>query len=189
MSIQTLTNAYQAFLAIPFHGTVRVFMHPLANALGAIGFAMGAFLLTPVGGDLPQSCSFYATTRYPCPGCGLTRSVTSFLQGEWAMGFGYHPLGVVFAVLFAASMLLLLIPPGLKKRLLPRLSQYDAPLGRFLILFAVALVFFGILRIGLVWAGVPPFDWWKETDVPPFAEEYIRNHGLPEAFAREIEDD
>jgi hypothetical protein len=105
------------------------------------------------------------------------------------MGFGYHPLGVVFAVLFAASMLLLLIPPGLKKRLLPRLSQYDAPLGRFLILFAVALVFFGILRIGLVWAGVPPFDWWKETDVPPFAEEYIRNHGLPEAFAREIEDD
>lgn len=28
-----------------------------------------------------------------CPGCGMTRSITSFVRGEWAEAMAYHPGG------------------------------------------------------------------------------------------------
>lgn len=70
--------------------------------------AVGA-CLTPRGGGfgthtqlgLP-SCSMLVTTGYPCPGCGMTTSVSLTLHGRLGEAFGAQPFGVVFVAGLAA---------------------------------------------------------------------------------------
>lgn len=38
-------------------------------------------------------CPSRALTSIDCPGCGMTRSVTSFVRGEWSAAFHYHAGG------------------------------------------------------------------------------------------------
>ncbi len=38
-------------------------------------------------------CPFRWLTELRCPGCGMTRSVTSFVRGDWAASWGFHPAG------------------------------------------------------------------------------------------------
>jgi hypothetical protein len=38
-------------------------------------------------------CLFQYLFDFPCPACGLTRSMTSILHFEWVKSFLYHPLG------------------------------------------------------------------------------------------------
>lgn len=45
-------------------------------------------------------CPFLALTSLPCPGCGLTRSLSSLLHMEVLKSWHYHPVGIpVFGVL------------------------------------------------------------------------------------------
>jgi hypothetical protein len=43
---------------------------------------------------LPQ-CLFHAVTGLHCIGCGLTRAMHAWLNGDWEQGLAYHPLSVV----------------------------------------------------------------------------------------------
>lgn len=181
-----LSDAWIALKEFQFAGFVAQLLSLKFGILGLFGTFMGAWYLNPVGGTLPETCSFYASTRLPCPGCGLTRSVTSHLHGEFMMGFGYHPLGIVFAVGFVVCGLSLFFPPKIKARVVNSLTRFDKAVGRFVILFTLALLFFGITRTFLVMYDAPGFRWWKHTKVPTFAEHWVQEHGLPEAFAREI---
>ena len=49
-------------------------------------------------------CPMVLLTGYPCPGCGLTRSVLFFLTGQWERSFYLQPLGgvVVIFLLYCA---------------------------------------------------------------------------------------
>ena len=49
-------------------------------------------------------CPLVVLTGFPCPGCGLTRSVLFFVTGQWNRSFSVHPLGgaVVVFVLYCA---------------------------------------------------------------------------------------
>jgi len=57
---------------------------------------LGLGLLLPSRGILFSTCLLYRTTGCPCPACGMTRSVSSLLHGDWVLSWGYHPLGWVF---------------------------------------------------------------------------------------------
>jgi len=69
-----------------------------AAVVGGIATAVvtAAHLLT-----LPRLplCAFKAWTGLPCPGCGMTRSVFRFAQGDLWTSFRFHPLGVAGATL------------------------------------------------------------------------------------------
>lgn len=177
-----VVDAWYAFKEFNFSGTVRQVFSVWAGLIGLLGTIIGAFVLSPVGGNLPESCTFYASTGLPCPGCGLTRSVTSYLHGEFLMGFFYHPLGIVFAVVFVFCAVSLLMPPKFKHYAVGRLSRFDAWVGRFGLLFVLGLLLFGITRAFLVSQDVPGFTWWKSKTVPPFAEHWVEEHGMPELF-------
>lgn len=66
---------------------------------------IGAILLTPAESGasrvqlgrftLPQTCVFKNLTGLPCPGCGLTRSMSSAMHGDVVMSFTYHRLGLL----------------------------------------------------------------------------------------------
>lgn len=54
------------------------------------------------------ACSVMAVLHRPCPGCGLTTSVSFALRGRWSEAFRAHPFGpplVVVASLGAALAL------------------------------------------------------------------------------------
>jgi hypothetical protein len=60
-------------------------------------FAILALLvlaLLPADGLGILLCPFHLLTGIACPLCGLTRSASSMLQGNWSAGFAYHPLGI-----------------------------------------------------------------------------------------------
>jgi hypothetical protein len=57
-------------------------------------------------------CPFLTVTGFPCPFCGLTRSLLSLLAGEFAQAFWYHPIGPIVwggMALFVSSSFVLLV--------------------------------------------------------------------------------
>ena len=58
----------------------------------------------PFGTD----CAFRARFGFPCPGCGLTRSITLSLYGHWGQAVSLNPAGLLAVVglgVFAAGLL------------------------------------------------------------------------------------
>jgi len=49
-------------------------------------------------------CMFERVTGRPCPGCGMTRSMLRLSQGDVVGSLRMHPLGVVLAGLFLATL-------------------------------------------------------------------------------------
>jgi hypothetical protein len=49
-------------------------------------------------------CMFERVTGRPCPGCGMTRSILRLSQGDLTGSLRMHPLGVVLAGIFAATL-------------------------------------------------------------------------------------
>lgn len=66
------------------------------------------------GIPLPQTCQFRALTGIPCPGCGLTRSLTAAVHGRIGDSFRHHRLGamtlVYILVQFFHRLGLILLP-------------------------------------------------------------------------------
>src|SRR5690606_14573043 len=105
-------------------------------------------------------------------GCGLTRSVSCFLQGEFSHSFSYHPFGFVFAILFVALALTLLLPRRIKEPLAGYLAAREKKIGIAFLCFCVLLLLYGIFRIVMIKAGHPDFVWWAHNGevLPPFVQ-------------------
>lgn len=54
----------------------------------------------------PTLCPFALLLGYPCPGCGMGRSLWACFNGELISAFTYHPLGPPFlaVTLFVGSL-------------------------------------------------------------------------------------
>ncbi len=50
------------------------------------------------GFHLPWRCPLRLVTGIPCPTCGLTRSLTASLAGEWQRAFAEHAFGPLLLV-------------------------------------------------------------------------------------------
>ena len=59
-------------------------------------------------------CHFKRVSGIACPTCGLTRGVTTMLEGDVARGLGYNPLvlgaGLLFLAVLAGRLLLARVP-------------------------------------------------------------------------------
>jgi hypothetical protein len=66
--------------------------------LAAAAFAATHLVTLP---GLPM-CAFKLWTGFPCPGCGMTRSVFHLAHGDLAGSFRFHPLGLAATALVAA---------------------------------------------------------------------------------------
>ncbi len=68
---------------------------------------MGCYLLVLITSVLtknlnnfPTLCPFRLLTGYPCPGCGISRSIGALSVGDFSLSFYFHPLGFFIALIF-----------------------------------------------------------------------------------------
>jgi len=149
-----------------FGGFSRLaFSRPL-GIVALVGVLLGTFVLPPTGINI-STCGFQTSTGLPCVGCGLTRSVTSFLQGHFGWAMAYHPFGPVFALTFVLMAVTAVLPGRFRDPLLRRLEPWDRVLGIGTVAFFVLLILYGIFRISMVAAGHPDLEWWISSEVPP----------------------
>lgn len=87
----------------PLH---RVLLSPWTLGVG-VALLVLAFVLPADGAGIPL-CWVKAATGLPCPGCGLTRSVSSLAHLHFWDSLRYHPFGPLVLALgvFCAVMLL-----------------------------------------------------------------------------------
>lgn len=54
-------------------------------------------------------CPFKLLTGFPCPGCGITKSMVFFYKGEWLKSCAYHLFGPVIIVFAVFNVIVLII--------------------------------------------------------------------------------
>jgi len=61
----------------------------------------------------------------PCPGCGLTRSITCISHLHFEKSLAYHPFGILIYSLFLANILLSITPETFNRSLRIAISQNE----------------------------------------------------------------
>lgn len=69
-------------------------------------------------------CPVRIVTDFPCPLCGITRSLTCISHGDFSAAFNYHPLGFLVYLILAGTTLPLLLPPRKMKFLKKWLTSH-----------------------------------------------------------------
>jgi hypothetical protein len=103
-------------------------------------------VVSPPAGNPWLRCWFHAATGLPCPGCGLTRSLSCALRGRFWDSWGYHPMGAIILALFVAVALVSLLPARPRERLAGFIRARNRFFDRLYVGFVVVFLGFGILR-------------------------------------------
>ena len=105
-----------------------------------------------IGGiTLPGICMFHGMTGLPCPGCGLTRSISAAAHGDLKFSFSHHRLGLLLLyyifLQFVFNLVYIAIPRWRKP-----LTRPMKILHRGIIALAVLFVLNWILTLILILA-------------------------------------
>lgn len=91
-------------------------------------------------------CWLQNTIGLPCPGCGLTRSLSCGIRGLFAESWNYHPFGLFILTLFLLTALRSLAPERFRDRLAGFIRRRAACFTLLYLLFVIAFVGFGAIR-------------------------------------------
>jgi len=93
-------------------------IHVLVASLLAVGFAwIGYQMMRAYPGDTNHTfCLIKKMTGFPCPSCGVTRSIILLLQGEMCASLMMNPLGVAVWLMMVMMAVWLLSDLILGKR-------------------------------------------------------------------------
>ena len=134
------------------------FFHWTTPVIGLVGLAIGFAM--PPDGIGSTVCTSYKMFGYPCPGCGLTRSVASILHGHFESAWGYHPMGYGVAAVFVLMVLTALVPRRVALRWRdhpPVNDRIVAAIGGGAI---ILLLVFGTIRMFYMMKYPPNTPWW-----------------------------
>lgn len=141
--LQVHADRLRGWLNTPHRAADRWLGGPalVAAWLGLLLAAVGP----PHGAGIP-SCWFQGTTGLPCPGCGLTRSLSCGLRGMFQESFQFHPLGLPILALF-----IFLAAQGLLSRVQRAgiagfMRSHAAVFNGVYLAFVISFVGFGTLR-------------------------------------------
>ena len=87
----------------------------------------------------PISAWVYGTTGVPCPGCGVTRSLSCGLRGLWLESWNYHPMGLLILALFAFTAAQSLLPRAARERVTCWMQHHALAFNSAYLLFVLYL--------------------------------------------------
>ncbi len=117
----------------------------LKNAVPLVIIALYIFVTAALGDA--GICFFKLIYGIPCPGCGLTRSLTSLIRGNVLDAFHYHPM---FPLVLAAPAAVLLRKHEPFRSLIKSQPFWISIIVLFLLQWAV--------RMLLYFPDIPPMD-------------------------------
>lgn len=129
---------------LPRRSTFDVIFSPFARVFAPIALAASIFL--PPDGLGVDLCWVHRALGVPCPGCGLTRSVTSLTHGRFLAAVSYHPFGPVLYVLFVAAAIYAILPRRVRERIAVHAAASEPEWRAGYRLFLVTFLGFGVLR-------------------------------------------
>ncbi len=115
------------------------------SVIVAVAALFLAVVHPPEGLGLPI-CWLKASTGIPCPGCGLTRSLSATLRGDLSSAWKLHPFGPLLLPTFAGIAFVGLSPRRLQRAVAGWASRYQFVVNTTYGLFVTAFVLFGSAR-------------------------------------------
>ena len=103
-------------------------------------------VISPPHGFGISVCWFSGATGLPCPGCGVTRSLSCGLRGLWLESWHYHPLGMFILALFGFTAAQSLLPRPARERLAQGLKDRAFSCNTVYLAFLVVFIGFGVAR-------------------------------------------
>jgi hypothetical protein len=109
---------------------------------------LGLFLavVSPPHGSGISVCWFEQATGLPCPGCGLTRSLSCGIRGMFPESWHYHPMGLFILVLFIFTAAQSLLPKPFRASLARQVQARAKTVNLFYLVFVTVFVSFGLVR-------------------------------------------
>jgi hypothetical protein len=124
------------------------FLFNRAAALGALALVLLTAALPSQGAGI-QICFFRFLTGLPCPGCGLTRSFSCILHGEFALGYEYHPFGYILLPIFFMAAVTLFLPARRRSQLQDFVRSRQSRLRLVYLTLIYGFIAFGAIRTAL----------------------------------------
>jgi hypothetical protein len=123
----------------------------------ALGVLVLTFVLPPDGAGIPL-CWFEGLYGLPCPGCGMTRSLTSITHLHFGEAFGYHPFGFVVWLLVVVLAVAGFAGEARRRRVGEWLARRRAWAARVYLGFVMSFVAFGVVRMIVTALGLGVFE-------------------------------
>jgi hypothetical protein len=117
------------------------------NCVIAAWLGLALAIATPPHGTGFSVCWFKNCTGLPCPGCGLTRSLSCGLHGMFLESLHYHPMGLLILFLLITIALVSLLPVILKQRLGDYIASRALAFNSAYLAFVFGFIIFGIGRL------------------------------------------
>ncbi|MEE2827996.1 MAG: DUF2752 domain-containing protein [Myxococcota bacterium] len=92
------------------------------------------------------TCPLLEATQLPCPGCGLTRSVSALMALDWQTGLHLHAFGPVALITSLLFVLAALLPERQRRLLAEHIAWVERRLWITVILLSIFLVYW-LLRL------------------------------------------
>lgn len=145
------------WLGEPWHTTELWFGR---NCVWVAWLALLFAVFWPAQGSGVGLCWWQSATGIPCPGCGMTRSLSCAVRGMFHESWHYHPLGLPILALSLFTAVQSLLSDSARARLLSRMRSqprvfkaiYLAFVGAF-VGFGAARALFHFARLCQTWAG------------------------------------
>ena len=127
-----------------FHAD-RVILNRL-SVFVSLSAIVSSFFIPPDGIPGFAVCLSSYVTGIPCPGCGLTRSISSISHGAFAKAFFYHPFGFIIYPVFVFLGTYALLPKRIKEKVKKYLMTKNDHIGTFYLFFIYSFIAFGAVR-------------------------------------------
>ena len=114
----------------------------------------------PPHGTGVNVCVLRTATGVPCPGCGLTRSLSCAARGMIHDSLHYHPMGIVVLTVLVASATVSLLPSTHRVRIAEAIERRAGLANTLYFALVAAFIGHGVVRAA---AHLP------ELFEPPFA--------------------
>lgn len=130
----------------------KALFNTLSMRLAAAALVLSFFL--PVDGLGVDLCWFKGLFGLPCPGCGLTRSLTNVSHLDLGRALAYHPFGPLIWTLVVFLAVAGLAGPTRRARMAAFLDRHASGARVAYLGFVYAFVAFGVFRLAvtLLWS-------------------------------------